>query len=233
MRHFKHSAFWAIFIAAGCAAVAAAAQAPERVEFGAPAAAAHSGDPVPDLQALPGDRLPPFNMLDQNGRLKPQPTRPPAAPGAAAGPPAGGNYDVAKAPSTVPAPPLEIAIAGARAALADCATRNRRGGVTVVDSAGEVRVSMSADGEDGSHVFVAQRKTLTALAFKMPSADAQAAIAKDPALLSRVIPAMFVQFGAIPITSRGQIIGAIGYSGGDDVNCATAGWKVIQSRLPQ
>ena len=25
----------------------------------------------------------------------------------------------------------------------------------------------------------------------------------------------------------------IGYSGGDDVNCATAGWKVIQSRLPQ
>jgi len=25
----------------------------------------------------------------------------------------------------------------------------------------------------------------------------------------------------------------VGYSGGDDVNCATAGWKVIQSRLPQ
>jgi uncharacterized protein GlcG (DUF336 family) len=222
MRHFKQATFWASFIAVGCVAALAAGQAPERPEFGSAAASAHGGDAVPDLQALPGDRLPPLNMLDQNGRLKPPPAGAP-----------GGAYDLTKAHSTVPAPSLEIAIAGARAALADCAARGRRGGVTVVDSAGEVRVSMSADGEDGTHVFVAQRKTLTALGFKMPSADAQAAIAKEPALLSRVIPAMFVQFGAIPITSRGQIIGAIGYSGGDDVNCATAGWKVIQSRLPQ
>jgi uncharacterized protein GlcG (DUF336 family) len=82
-------------------------------------------------------------------------------------------------------------------------------------------------------VFVAQRKTLTALEFKMTSAEARDAVAKDPSLIARVTPAMFVMFGAIPITQRGQIIGAIGYSGGDDVNCATAGWKVIQSRLAQ
>jgi uncharacterized protein GlcG (DUF336 family) len=133
----------------------------------------------------------------------------------------------------VPAPPLEIALEGARAAIADCVMRGRRGGVAVVDSAGEARIMMSADGEDGSHVFVAQRKTLTALEFKMTSAEARDAVAKDPSLIARVTPAMFVMFGAIPITQRGQIIGAIGYSGGDDVNCATAGWKVIQSRLAQ
>ena len=44
---------------------------------------------------------------------------------------------------------------------------------------------------------------------------------------------MFVQYGALPITSRGQVIGAIGYSGGADVICVAAGWRVIQSRLPQ
>jgi uncharacterized protein GlcG (DUF336 family) len=227
MKESKRRVFLAAVLAAGCISGVAVAQAPNRFGFGAPAGRAHPGDAVPDLQALPGDRLPPFGMLDQNGQLKPQPARPPGAPAAA-----GGN-NVAPPHSDVPAPSLEIALEGARAAIADCVMRGRRGGVAVVDSAGEARVMMSADGEDGSHVFVAQRKTLTALEFKMTSAEARDAVAKDPSLIARVTPAMFVMFGAIPITQRGQIIGAIGYSGGDDVNCATAGWKVIQSRLAQ
>ena len=230
MKESQRRVFLAAVLAAGCITAISVAQAPDRSGFGAAAGRSHPGDAVPDLQALPGDRLPPFGMLDQNGQLKPQPARPPAAPAAPA--PAGGNV-AARPHSDVPAPPLEIAIEGARAAIADCVTRGRRGGVAVVDSAGEARVMMTADGEDGSHVFVAQRKTLTALEFKMTSAEARDAVAKDPSLIARVTPAMFVMFGAIPITQRGQIIGAIGYSGGDDVNCATAGWKVIQSRLPQ
>jgi uncharacterized protein GlcG (DUF336 family) len=42
---------------------------------------------------------------------------------------------------------------------------------------------------------------------------------------------MFVQFGAFPIISHGKLIGAIGYSGGDDVACAAAGLKVIEAKL--
>ena len=55
--------------------------------------------------------------------------------------------------------------------------------------------------------------------------------ATTQALLKRVTPNMFVQFGAFLITSKGQIIGAIGYSGGDDEACAMAGLKAIESRL--
>lgn len=90
---------------------------------------------------------------------------------------------------------------------------------------------LTADGADGSHVFVAQRKAITAVAFKVPSAKAQELVSKDPALLARVTPAMFVQFGAFPIVSRGVVIGAIGYSGGDDEACAMAGLKAIEGRL--
>jgi len=224
MLQLKRLRVWGALLGVVCVAITVSGQAVDRFGFGAAAAAAHPGDLPPDLQALPGDRLPPFGMLDQNGRLKPQPAGPP--PGAGRG----GN-DPARPHSTVPAPSLDVAIEGARAAIADCKARGRRGAVAVVDSAGEVRAVLTADGEDGSHGFVAQRKTLAALEFQVSSAEAKDMVAKNPDLVARVTPAMFVQFGAIPITSRGEIIGAIGYSGGDDVNCATAGWKVIQSRL--
>jgi hypothetical protein len=45
------------------------------------------------------------------------------------------------------------------------------GAATVVDSSGEARAMLTANGADGSHVFVAQLKALTAATFKMPSAE--------------------------------------------------------------
>jgi len=90
---------------------------------------------------------------------------------------------------------------------------------------------LSADGSDGSHIFVAERKALTALEFKMSSAQARQQVPKDPVLVARVKPNMFVQFGAFPITNGNQVIGAIGYSGGDDEACAKAGLDAIESKL--
>jgi hypothetical protein len=113
MKASKRRVFLAAVLAAGCISGVAVAQAPNRFGFGAPAGRAHPGDAVPDLQALPGDRLPPFGMLDQSGQLKPQPARP---PGAAAAPAAAGGNNVAPPHSDVPAPSLEIALEGARAA---------------------------------------------------------------------------------------------------------------------
>jgi uncharacterized protein GlcG (DUF336 family) len=185
-------------------------------------AAGANGDKPAGPRSLPGDNLPPFNMLDDSGKLIPPPPPPP-----------GGYHHGPKGQpeSTAPGPTLEMAIAAARVAVDNCTARGYYGAATVVDSVGEARAMLSADGSDGSHVFVAQRKAITALEFKMPSADVRDAIARDPALLARVRPNMFVQFGAFPITSGGKVIGAIGYSGGDDVACAKAGWQDIQGKL--
>jgi uncharacterized protein GlcG (DUF336 family) len=174
-------------------------------------------------RSLPGDTLPPFGMLDTAGHLPPYP--PP--------PPGGYHHGGPGTPveSTVRGPTLELAMAAARAAVDSCAARGYQGAATVVDSAGQARAMLSADGSDGSHVFVAQRKALTALEFKMPSAQAREQVPKDPALVARVKPNMFVQFGAFPITDGKEVIGAIGYSGGDDEACAKAGLDEIERRL--
>lgn len=186
-----------------------------------PADEAHPRDKRVDARSLPGDNLPPFGMLDAKGQLVPMP---PEFVGRRHGP--------AKEPeSKVPSPTLDLAISAARAAVRDCTSRGYLGAATVVDSAGEARAMLSADGSDGSHVFVAQRKAITAIAFKVPSAQARENVMKDPRLLSRVTPAMFVMFGAFPIMSKGQMIGAIGYSGGDDEACALAGLKAIEGEM--
>ncbi len=182
----------------------------------------HKLDKPAGPQSLPGDNLPPFGMLDASGTLKPRPPMPP-----------GGMHRGPGTPpdSTAPAPSLDLAIEAARAAVKDCVSRGYRGAATVVDSVGEVRAMLSADGSDGSFVFVAHRKALTAVAFNMPSAEVQQRIEKDPTMLKRVTPAMFVQFGAFPIVMKGKLIGAIGYSGGDDEACARAGLKAIEAEL--
>lgn len=174
-------------------------------------------------QSLPGDTLPPFGMLDNAGHLPPYP--PP--------PPGGFHHGGPGTPleSTVRGPSLELAIVAARAAVDSCTARGYQGAATVIDSAGQARAMLSADGSDGSHVFVAQRKALTALEFRMSSAQAREQVPKDPALVARVKPNMFVQFGAFPILDGKEVIGAIGYSGGDDEACAKAGLDAIERRL--
>jgi len=174
-------------------------------------------------RSLPGDNLPPFGMLDEAGHLPPYP--PP--------PPGGFHHGGPGTPveSTAPGPTLELAIMAARAAVENCTARGYQGAAAVIDSAGQSRAMLSADGSDGSHIFVAERKALTALEFKMSSAQARQQVPKDPVLVARVKPNMFVQFGAFPITNGNQVIGAIGYSGGDDEACAKAGLDAIESKL--
>ena len=89
---------------------------------------------------------------------------------------------------------------------------------------------LTADGSDGSHVFVAMRKALTALAFGMPSLRANQAVWSGAAPMGKVTPEMFVMGGAVPIFRTGRLIGAIGVSGAAgappgkaDEDCAKAG----------
>jgi uncharacterized protein GlcG (DUF336 family) len=180
-------------------------------------------------RSLPADNLPPFGMLDDSGQLVPTPPMPP-----------GGLHRGPGSPpeSSARGPSLNIAVDAARAAVQTCAAAGFLIGATVIDSAGEARAMLTADGSDGSHVFVAMRKALTALTFKMPSSQANAQVPKDRALLSRVTPNMFVEGGAVPILVDGAVIGAIGASGAgggvigqQDEICAQAGLNKIKGRL--
>ncbi|HEY1312441.1 MAG TPA: heme-binding protein [Steroidobacteraceae bacterium] len=179
-------------------------------------------------RSLPADNLPPFGMLDEQGRLVPVPPMP-----------AGGLHRGPGSPpeSTAAGPNLADSIAAARAAVAACSAAGYRIGATVIDSSGEARAMLTADGSDGSHVFVAMRKAITALTFKMPSAQVRALVEKDKAQLARVTPAMFVEGGAVPITADGKVIGAIGASGAggspighQDESCAIAGLNAIRAQ---
>jgi uncharacterized protein GlcG (DUF336 family) len=180
-------------------------------------------------RSLPADNLPPFGMLDDTGGLVPTPPIP--AGGLHRGP-------GSTAESTARGPTLEIAIEAARAAVDSCAAAGYRIGAAVIDSAGEARALLTADGSDGSHVFVAMRKALAALVFKMPSSTANQLVPKNKALLARVTPNMFVEGGAVPILVAGEVIGAIGASGAggavigrQDELCAAAGLDKVKSKL--
>ena len=193
------------------------------------AAAGPFHDQPASVRSLPGDNLPPFEMLDDAGHLVPAPPMPAAALRRGAG---------SAAESSARGPALDLAIEAARAAVRSCAASGYRIGVTVIDSAGEARAMLSADGADGSHVFVAMRKALAALAFDLPSSALSARIAADQALLARVTPAMFIAGGALPIMAGDQLIGAIGASGAggavlgqQDEICALAGLNRIRPRL--
>jgi uncharacterized protein GlcG (DUF336 family) len=181
-------------------------------------------------RSLPADNLPPFGMLDEHGALVPTP---PMAAGGLHGAPGSAPE------SNAPGPSLTDAIEGARAAIDECRGEGFRVGVTVVDAAGEARAMLTADGADGSHVFVAMRKALVALRFEAPSSKAGEQVARDPAQLARVTPNMFVEGGALPIHSHGKVIGAIGVSGAAgvpighrDEGCAAAGLRRLERPSP-
>lgn len=179
-------------------------------------------------RALPGDRLPPFAMLDDHGDL---PLDPPPLPPGVHLPQPGDPPE-----STAPGPSLADATRMARAAIAACGKAGFRVGVAVVDSKGEARAMLTADGADGSHVFVGQRKAIVTLAFGgLPSSAASSMLQSDKSALARVSPPMFVEGGAVPLWRGGKLIGAIGVSGAagmpighrDEV-CALAGANALR-----
>ena len=209
------------------AAAAAIALCASALLFAAAAGPFH--DQPDSVRSLPADNLPPFAMLDAHGNLVPVPPLPAGALNRGPGSP----------PETqARGPTLALAIEAARTAVDACGAAGYRVGAAVVDSAGEARAMLSADGADGSHVFVAIRKALVALTFGQPSAQAREQILKDKALLARVTPNMFVEGGAVPIRIAGQVIGAIGVSGAggavmgrQDELCAAAGLETIKNQL--
>lgn len=141
-----------------------------------------------------------------------------------------------------PAPPakgpaLDLALEAAQATLADCTARGHRVGVSVVDSAGVLKVVLAADGVSSRGVQSSHNKAVTALAFKLPSGQLGEKIKTDTDLAARVAanPAFNARAGGVLLQASGEVIGAIGVGGArgseNDEACALTGVKKIQDRL--
>jgi uncharacterized protein GlcG (DUF336 family) len=124
-------------------------------------------------------------------------------------------------------PGSEEALRAAHAAITACATNKFKIAVAVVDSVGQPRATLAADGVRGWHIYSATRKALTALALEEPSSQAMKEVAGNTEAAKRIGPAMTTMPGAVPILRGGKVIGAVGVSGARsgeaDELCAAAG----------
>jgi uncharacterized protein GlcG (DUF336 family) len=181
-----------------------------------PAPAMSPPEASTDPTRLPGDRVMPRGVH-----------RPPPPPGANGRPPPEPGTDA-------PGPSLALAIEAAQAAIAACKADGYSVGVSVIDSSGQPRVALSADGATGGHVYTGIRKGLAALSFKEPTSQLAAQAESDPTLEAKILPNMAPMAGAVPLKHGSTVIGAIGVSGASslqDEKCAIAGARRIQDRL--
>lgn len=144
----------------------------------------------------------------------------------------------ANGPARVPAakgPALELAIEAARIAIETCAADGgQKIGVSVVDSAGVLKVLLAADGTSPRGVASSTNKAVTALHFKAPTSHVGEQAKTDKALADKI--AADTTFNARPggvlLKVGDDIIGALGVGGGKtDEPCALAGVQKIQARL--
>ena len=148
----------------------------------------------------------------------------------------------ASAPQTPPPPParglpLDLALEAARVAVDTCKGLDQKVGVSVLDSAGELRLLLSADGAASRGVTNSALKAKAALAFNAPSGQLadRAKTDKDVADRLAANPTWLARAGAVPVTVGGVVIGAIGVGGArgseKDEACAIAGLDKVKSRL--
>jgi uncharacterized protein GlcG (DUF336 family) len=155
---------------------------------------------------------------------------------------AAAQVPAAGAPQTPPPPParglpIELALEAAKTALDTCKGIDQKVGVSVLDSAGELRVLLASDGAANRGVQNGALKAKAALAFNIPSglvAD-RAKTDKSVADTLAANPTWLARAGAVPVVVGGTVIGAIGVGGArgseKDEACAVAGLDKVKSRL--
>ncbi len=149
--------------------------------------------------------------------------------------------DPAAAPrAPVPAargPALELAIEAARVAIDTCIGLEQKIGVSIVDSAGVLKVVLATDGASPRGVQSSTNKALTALAFKTATSQLGEQIKTDKELADKVAAntSYNSRAGGVLLKANNEVIGAIGVGGArgseKDEACALAGIQKVQSRL--
>jgi uncharacterized protein GlcG (DUF336 family) len=125
---------------------------------------------------------------------------------------------------------LEAAKAIAAAAEAEAKKNNFTMVICVVDDGGHIILLEKMDGTQLGSVQVAQDKAVTALNFKRPTKALEDAVAGGRNAVLKLTGAIPIE-GGIPIIVNGELVGAIGASGGtspQDAQVAQAGVAVAE-----
>jgi uncharacterized protein GlcG (DUF336 family) len=116
-------------------------------------------------------------------------------------------------------------------AVAEARRNNWLMAVAIVDSAGEIVYFERADGTQAASNTVAIEKARSAARFKRPTKTFQDALAAGgEGLRILALQGAVPIEGGLPLLMNGQIVGAIGVSGGtsqQDGHCAQAGASVL------
>jgi glc operon protein GlcG len=123
---------------------------------------------------------------------------------------------------------LDAAKAMAAASLAEAKKNNWTMVICVVDDGGHVIYLEKMDGTQLGSIQVAQDKAATAVNFKRPTKALEDAVAGGRNAVLKLTGAIPIE-GGIPVMVGGDVIGAVGVSGGSspqDAQVAAAGVKV-------
>ena len=124
----------------------------------------------------------------------------------------------------------------AQAAIDAAAAKARELGlnmcIAVTDESGHLKGFHRMDGAPMLSIQIAQDKAYTSAAYGIPTHVWHDFIKDDPPLLHGIVhtPRLVVFGGGYPIKEKGEMIGAIGLSGGhykQDMECAVAALKAI------
>jgi uncharacterized protein GlcG (DUF336 family) len=129
--------------------------------------------------------------------------------------------------------PLDLALQGASAALAQCQSDGYVVTVAVVDRVGLPKVHLRGDGAALYTITSSLRKAYTALSFGRTTLAMDALLGDDPSGegVSTEDPQFLFLGGGVPITVNEEVIGGIGVTGAGDGTlneaCAQAGANAI------
>ncbi len=130
------------------------------------------------------------------------------------------SIDTATAERAIAAAAQHAAAAGLRMCIA------------VVDDSGDLKAFRRMDGAPKLSIQISQDKAYTATSFGIPTHAWYDFIKDDPPLLHGIThtPRLVIFGGGFPIKLDGEVVGAIGVSGGhysQDMECARAGLAAI------
>lgn len=131
---------------------------------------------------------------------------------------------------------LELAERAVKAAQAKARELGTPMTISVVDEAGRLVLCARGDGAGFFTPETSRAKAVAAAAFRRPTKDMGELREAAPAFWGNVATVLEGQglpsIGAVPITSQGQVIGAIGCGGGtgeQDHICAVAGAALVNT----
>jgi uncharacterized protein GlcG (DUF336 family) len=134
-------------------------------------------------------------------------------------------------------PALDVSIEAAQEALRVCTEKGFNVSVSVVDSAGVLKVLLAADGAHSRGVQSSTNKAITALTFHNSTSALGEQVKTDASLAEKIAanPNFNTRAGGVLLKAGSEVIGAIGVGGArgseNDEACALAGIDKVKARL--